>query len=66
MDFEVPPCVTNLYQDREELRSLRERALLLVRRYNRSDGRQHTTLASENPDVLLTPVFTGLSGSSGG
>nr|XP_020476144.1 LOW QUALITY PROTEIN: dynein heavy chain 2, axonemal [Monopterus albus] len=34
----IPQCVSDIYQDREDLRSLRERALLLIRDYNRILG----------------------------
>ncbi|KAG7496340.1 dynein heavy chain 2, axonemal [Solea senegalensis] len=35
LKFEVPQCVADIYQDREEFRALREKSLLLVRSYNR-------------------------------
>ncbi|KAF7654720.1 hypothetical protein LDENG_00065830, partial [Lucifuga dentata] len=35
LKFEIPHSVNNIYQRREELMGLRERSLLLVRRYNR-------------------------------
>ncbi|XP_018599950.2 dynein heavy chain 2, axonemal [Scleropages formosus] len=35
LQFEVPPYVLNVYQRKEELRTLRENVLLLVRDYNR-------------------------------
>ncbi|XP_030578556.1 dynein heavy chain 2, axonemal [Archocentrus centrarchus] len=38
LKFEIPQCVSSIYQDREELRVLRERSLLLVREYNRIIG----------------------------
>uniref|UniRef100_A0A4W6ECP9 Dynein axonemal heavy chain 2 n=1 Tax=Lates calcarifer TaxID=8187 RepID=A0A4W6ECP9_LATCA len=38
LKFEIPQSVSDIYQDREELRGLRERALLLVRDYNRIIG----------------------------
>uniref|UniRef100_A0A3P8VN13 Dynein axonemal heavy chain 2 n=1 Tax=Cynoglossus semilaevis TaxID=244447 RepID=A0A3P8VN13_CYNSE len=34
LQFEIPQSVSDLYQDREEFRALREKALLLVRSYN--------------------------------
>ncbi|XP_047186413.1 dynein axonemal heavy chain 2 isoform X2 [Scophthalmus maximus] len=33
--FELPQCVYSIYQEREELRCLRERARLLIKSYNR-------------------------------
>uniref|UniRef100_A0A8P4KIS1 Dynein axonemal heavy chain 2 n=1 Tax=Dicentrarchus labrax TaxID=13489 RepID=A0A8P4KIS1_DICLA len=36
--FEIPQCVCDIYQDREDLRGLRERTLLVVRDYNRIIG----------------------------
>ncbi|XP_039997326.1 dynein heavy chain 2, axonemal [Xiphias gladius] len=38
LKFEIPQSVSGIYQDREDLRSLREKALLLVRNYNRISG----------------------------
>eukprot|EP00064_Thunnus_orientalis_P006207 superscaffoldBa00000637_g6223 len=38
LKFEIPQCVSDIYQDREELRGLRERALLLMKDYNRIIG----------------------------
>ncbi|KAF1380471.1 hypothetical protein PFLUV_G00164080 [Perca fluviatilis] len=38
LKFEIPSCVSDIYQDREDLRGLRERALLLIRDYNRIIG----------------------------
>ncbi|XP_027143976.1 dynein heavy chain 2, axonemal isoform X2 [Larimichthys crocea] len=38
LKFEIPQSVCNIYQDREELRVLRERTLLLIRNYNRIIG----------------------------
>ncbi|XP_040887758.1 dynein heavy chain 2, axonemal [Toxotes jaculatrix] len=38
LKFEIPQCVSDIYQDREDLRGLRERALLLIRNYNRIIG----------------------------
>ncbi|XP_047429543.1 dynein axonemal heavy chain 2 [Mugil cephalus] len=35
LKFEIPQCVSDIYQDREDLRGLRERVLLLIRDYNR-------------------------------
>ncbi|XP_062240587.1 dynein axonemal heavy chain 2 [Platichthys flesus] len=45
LKFEVSQCVSNIYQEREELRVLRERALLLIRNYNR-------VIATLSPDEL--------------
>ncbi len=42
LKFEIPQCVSDIFQDREDLRGLRERALLLIRDYNRSDIHTHT------------------------
>ncbi|KAF3697610.1 Dynein heavy chain 2, axonemal Axonemal beta dynein heavy chain 2 Ciliary dynein heavy chain 2 [Channa argus] len=36
LKFEIPQTVCDIYQDREDLRGLRERALLLIREYNRN------------------------------
>ncbi|XP_044040597.1 dynein axonemal heavy chain 2-like isoform X2 [Siniperca chuatsi] len=47
LKFEIPQCVSDIYQDREDLRGLRERSLLLIRDYNRILG-------------LLTPDELGL------
>ncbi|XP_070711337.1 dynein axonemal heavy chain 2 [Pempheris klunzingeri] len=33
--FEIPQCVSDIYQDRGDLKGLRERTLLLIRDYNR-------------------------------
>ncbi|XP_045920170.1 dynein axonemal heavy chain 2 isoform X2 [Micropterus dolomieu] len=38
LKFEIPQCVSDIYQDREDLRGLRERSLLLIRDYNRIIG----------------------------
>ncbi|KAM7366101.1 hypothetical protein PAMP_015569 [Pampus punctatissimus] len=38
LKFEIPQCVSDIYQDREDLRGLRERVLLLIRDYNRIIG----------------------------
>ncbi|KAM9335593.1 LOW QUALITY PROTEIN: dynein axonemal heavy chain 2 [Symphorus nematophorus] len=38
LKFEIPQVVCDIYQDREELRILRERTLLLIRNYNRIIG----------------------------
>ncbi|XP_071333968.1 dynein axonemal heavy chain 2 [Trachinotus anak] len=38
LKFEIPQCVSDIYQNREDLRALRERVLLLVRNYNRIIG----------------------------
>ncbi|KAM7377518.1 hypothetical protein PAMA_014021 [Pampus argenteus] len=35
LKFEIPQFVSDIYQDREELRGLRERVLLLIKDYNR-------------------------------
>ncbi|XP_062301425.1 dynein axonemal heavy chain 2 [Scomber scombrus] len=35
LKFEIPQCVSDIYQDKEDLRGLRERTLLLIRNYNR-------------------------------
>ncbi|XP_061921125.1 dynein axonemal heavy chain 2 [Entelurus aequoreus] len=45
--FEIPGFVSEIYQDREDLRCLRERALHLARDYNRIIG-------------MLTPIELGL------
>ncbi|XP_069015317.1 dynein axonemal heavy chain 2 [Embiotoca jacksoni] len=36
--FEIPQCVSGFYQDREDIRRLRERVLLLIMDYNRIIG----------------------------
>lgn len=41
LKFEIPQCAADINQDREELRGLRERTLLLIRDYNRSDTHTH-------------------------
>ncbi len=41
LKFEIPHCACDIYQDREELRVLRERTLLLTRNYNRSQTHTH-------------------------
>ncbi|XP_070849918.1 dynein axonemal heavy chain 2 [Chaetodon trifascialis] len=38
LKFEIPQCVCDIHQDREDLRGLRERTLLLIRDYNRIIG----------------------------
>ncbi|XP_074478915.1 dynein axonemal heavy chain 2 [Sebastes fasciatus] len=38
LKFEIPQCAADINQDREELRGLRERTLLLIRDYNRVIG----------------------------
>uniref|UniRef100_A0A3Q1IX48 Dynein axonemal heavy chain 2 n=1 Tax=Anabas testudineus TaxID=64144 RepID=A0A3Q1IX48_ANATE len=38
LKFEIPQAVSDIYQDREDLRGLRERVLLLIRHYNRIIG----------------------------
>ncbi|XP_070785989.1 dynein axonemal heavy chain 2 [Enoplosus armatus] len=38
LKFEIPQSVSDVYQDREDLRGLRERSLLLIRDYNRIIG----------------------------
>ncbi|KAM9820319.1 LOW QUALITY PROTEIN: dynein axonemal heavy chain 2 [Neosynchiropus ocellatus] len=35
LNFEIPQCVSEIYWDREEIRGLKEQALLLARDYNR-------------------------------
>lgn len=37
LKFEIPQSVSDIYQDRDDLRGLRQQVLLLVREYNRSD-----------------------------
>lgn len=37
LKYEIPQCVHDIYQHREDLRGLREGALLLIRNYNRWD-----------------------------
>lgn len=37
LKYEIPPSVHDIYQRREELRDLREGALLLIRNYNRCE-----------------------------
>lgn len=42
LEYEIPPCMCNIYQNIEDFRVLRERTLLLIRNYNRSDTDTHT------------------------
>lgn len=35
LKFEIPQSVSDIYHEREDLRGLRERVLLLIRDYNR-------------------------------
>lgn len=47
LKYEIPPSVHDIYQRREELRDLREGALLLIRNYNRC----------EKPSDTLKPTY---------
>ncbi|KAK1890151.1 Dynein heavy chain 2 axonemal, partial [Dissostichus eleginoides] len=61
LKFEIPQCASDIYQDRDELRGLREKALLLTRDYNRNlefedDQKKHQqsqlqTLRSAHQDI---------------
>lgn len=57
--FEIPHYVSEVYQRREELRTMRESVLLVVRDYNRSAKHSHLHLHCIS--LYDTPVRVGES-----
>ncbi|TKS69390.1 Dynein heavy chain 2, axonemal [Collichthys lucidus] len=67
LEYEIPPCMCNIYQNIEDFRVLRERTLLLIRNYNRLIGMlspDELGLFRERICVLDERILPGLTSLS--